>query len=226
MGDAIDFLELKKEQERLARKLVIEDQLPQSITKIGAATTISLPDKLIAVIIVCEYPSMKILEEKTYSLHNPLPPKAEFLAYREVPAIAEAYNQLQEEPDVLLIKGYGILHPRNMGVASHLGIILNVPTIGVTDYLNLGKIQQDDITLNGELCGHTLLPREHSNLLYITPGYKVSFETARDIVKQSLRYPHKMPEPLHLALRKKNDCKKPKDGETKPLSVLPEVVIS
>ncbi|MBI2573761.1 endonuclease V [Candidatus Woesearchaeota archaeon] len=201
MGEQFDLVELKREQERLNRKLIIEDQLPESITKVGAATTISLPNKLLAIIVVCEFPSMNVLEEKTYTLHNPLPPKAEFLAYREMPAIIEAYNQLEQEPDLLLVKGYGILHPRNIGVASHLGLVLNIPTLGVADYLALGTIEQDDLILNGQLCGHTLFPREHSNLLYITPGHKISFDTARDIAKKCIQYPHKMPEPLHIALR-------------------------
>ena len=210
MGETFDLVELRREQERLSRKIIIADQLPEPITKVGAATTVALPDKLLAIVIVCEFPSMKILEEKTYTLYNPLPPKAEFLAYREMPAIMEAYNQLSEEPDILLVKGYGILHPRNIGVASHLGLVLNIPTIGVADYLALGSTQEDDILLNGELCGHTLLPRQHSNLLYITPGHRVSFETARELAKKMLQYPHKIPEPLHLALRLAK--KKSKEG--------------
>ena len=115
----MDALELKREQVKLAPKVVLNDGFSK-IKTIGGIECTAVDNKLLASVVVCEFPSFKILEKKTHLLDNPLPYQPDFLAYREMPAMIEAYNKLDEEPDVLLVKGAGILHPRKIGCFVHV----------------------------------------------------------------------------------------------------------
>lgn len=210
----MDTLELRREQQRLSQKVVLRDEFEQVKTIAGIDTQI-VGNKLLACVVVCEFPSMKILETQTYTLNNPLPYKPGFQAYREMPAMIEAFNKLEQEPDVLLVEGEGILHPRKIGLASHLGLSLHQPTIGITQNLPLGKVQEGKILFDNEVCGFEINTREHANPIYISPGHLITLGSALDLITKTIRYPHKLPEPLHLAHKilrkslgeKKIDCK-------------------
>lgn len=194
----MDTLELRREQQRLSQKIVLRDGFEEIKTIAGIDTQI-VGNKLLACVVVCEYPSLKVIESQTYTLNSPLPYKPGFQAYREMPAMIEAYNKLSQEADVILVKGEGILHPRRMGVASHLGLSLNQATIGITSSLTLGKVNEGKIIYDNEVCGFEITTREHANPVYISPGHLIALGSILEIVTKTLRYPHKMPEPLHLA---------------------------
>ncbi len=194
----MDLLELKREQLKLSSKIVLQDSF-SDIRTIGGATCLQMGEKLVASVVVCEFPSLKMKEHKTAVLTNPLPYKTGYLAYREMPALIDAYNLLDEEPDVLLVKGPGVLHQRRIGLASHLGLALNIPTIGVQDALTFGILEEGKVLVDGEVLGSEIRTREHSNPLYVSPGHNVSVKTALEIVAKTNVYPHKLPEPLHLA---------------------------
>lgn len=194
----MDSFDLLKEQQKLAPRIQLNDGFT-SIKKVAGIDTLAIDkNKLIACVVVCEFPSFKILEQKSYTLHGPLPYKPGFSAYREMPAMIEAYNLLEEEPDVILVKGEGILHPRRIGLASHLGLILNKPTIGVLPKLPYGKIEKGKIIFHNEMMGFEVTTREHANPVYVSPGHLITFGSALDIVSKSIIFPHKLPEPLHL----------------------------
>jgi len=195
----MDTFDLRREQQRLAPKIILRDGFEQIKTIAGIDTQVVDKNKLLACVVVCEYPSLKVLETKTYLLHDPLPYKPGFSAYREMPAMIEAFNKLENEPDVLLVKGEGILHPRRIGLASHLGLNLNQATVGITQNLTLGKVEQGKIIFDNEICGFEITTREHANLVYVSPGHLITLGSTLDLVTKTIRYPHKLPEPLHLA---------------------------
>ena len=116
-----------------------------------------------------------------------------------MPAIIEAFNKLDLEPELLLIEGSGILHPRKLGIASHLGLALNIPTIGITQKLPIGNVEQGKVYLNRDFLGFEVKTKEHALPIYISPGNKIFLGTTLKIIKQTIVYPHKLPEPLHLA---------------------------
>ncbi|MBU0470365.1 MAG: endonuclease V [Nanoarchaeota archaeon] len=194
----MDVLELKKEQFKLAGKISLNDTFSK-VKTIGGISCLQFGNQLMASVTVCEFPSLKLIENKTYLLDNPLPYKPGFLAYREMPAMIEAYNKLDEEPDILLVKGPGILHPRKIGIASHLGLALNVPTIGVQNKLMLGNIEKGKIILNNEVVGFEIKTKEHAKPIYVSPGHQVSLGTVLNLIPKIIIFPHKLPEPLHLA---------------------------
>jgi len=194
----MDTFELKREQLKLAKKIELRDGF-EKVKLIAGADCYPQDNKIVASVVVCEFPSMKVIEKKVYTLYDPLPYLPGFLAYQEMPAIIEAFNMLENEPDLVLVSGSGIAHIRKIGMAAHLGLILNKPTIGITQKLAVGKIEKNRIIFENEIVGFEIRSREHANPIYISPGNLITLGSALKIATDSLFYPHKMPEPLHLA---------------------------
>jgi deoxyribonuclease V len=86
-------------------------------------------------------------------------------------------------------------------MASHLGLVLDVQTIGVAKSLMLGKNEDGKILVGNEIRAAEVKTKEHAKPLYVSPGHRISLETSVELVKQCIRLPHKLPEPLHLAHR-------------------------
>ncbi len=196
--NTLDTFELKKEQARLARKVQLQDDFDK-VKTIGGVDCVSTENKILASVVVCEFPSLKLIEKKTYSLPNPLPYRAGFQAYREMPAIIEAYNMLDEEPDVIMVNGLGINHPRKIGMAAHLGLALNKPAFGVTQKLPFGKVEKGKIINLNEHVGFEVKTREHANPVYVSPGHLITLGSTLNLVSKTIQFPHKMPEPIHIA---------------------------
>ncbi len=194
----MDMFKLKKEQLKLAPKVELKDSFSTPKT-IGGIDCVAVGSKLLACAVVCEFPSLKLLESRTYLLDAPLPYHPFFQAYREMPAMVEAYNQLEAEPDLLLVSGSGIVHPRKLGLASHLGLALSKATAGVTEKLLFGRVENGKIFIGTDICGFEIKSREHANPIYVSPGHLVSLGMVLSLMPKLVRHPHKMPEPLHLA---------------------------
>jgi len=194
----MDLFEFKREQQRLATRVQVEDGF-STVTKVGGAACVVVGKNLLACVVVCELPSFTVVDKAFYLLHDPLPFQAGFSAYREMPALIEAYNQLSIEPDVLFVEGEGVAHPRGLGMASHLGVVLRVPTIGVADRLHCGQVVEGKVMVLGEVRGFEIVTREFAKPVYVSPGNMVSLEMSRKLVIEMMVQPHKMPEPIHLA---------------------------
>ena len=194
----MDLFEFKREQQRLATKVQLQNGF-STVTKVGGAACVAVGKNLLACVVVCELPSFTVVDKAFYLLHDPLPFQEGFGAYREMPAIIEAYNQLSVEPDVLFVEGEGIAHPRGLGIASHLGVVLKVPTIGVADRLHCGTVSEGKGLVLGEVRGFEVVTREFAKPVYVSPGNMVSLASALKFVTEMITHPHKMPEPIHLA---------------------------
>src|SRR3989344_8183617 len=120
----MDLIEFKKEQIKLAPRVVLRDGFGK-LNSIGGVDCVPCGTGLLACVVVCTFPSLQLKEKKTFLLSNPLPYAQGFIAYRELPAIVEAFNLLDEEPDLLLVDGAWIMHQRRFDLASHLGLVLN-----------------------------------------------------------------------------------------------------
>ena len=128
------------------------------------------------------------------------------LAFREIPAILAAMAKLHTRPDVLMVDGHGIAHPKRMGIAAHLGLILDMPSLGVGKSRLTGRFtepgpQKGDTSVlmdKGECIGMVLRSRENVAPLFISPGHRMSMESALALAKQCLgRY--RLPEPTRIA---------------------------
>ena len=196
----LNLKKLEEEQVRLARKVISKDSF-ENIKLVGGVDCAYFGNKVIAAIAICDYPGL-VLQEKVYCVLNSNIPYIEgFLIYREGSAISEAYSKLQNKPNILMFDGNGILHPRKCGLASHMGVLLDQASIGVAKSLKYGEIKDNLIILDGEIRGEVVSTRVHAKPIYVSLGHKISLKRSVEIVKKSVKDPHKLPEPLHLAHR-------------------------
>jgi deoxyribonuclease V len=108
------------------------------------------------------------------------------LSFREVPAVLDALEKLQIEPDLILCDGQGIAHPRRFGIACHLGVLIDRPTIGVAKSILVGRHAElsdqrgswQPLIHKGETIGVALRTRPGTNPVYVSPGHRISLETA------------------------------------------------
>lgn len=211
----VDFANLKEEQLKLAKKVITSDSFDKLET-IGGIDCAFDNEEIIAAIAVCDYRTMEIREKASAVAKSKIPYQKGFRAYREGPAITEAYAKLQNKPDVLIFNGHGISHPRRIGLASHMGVLLDQASIGVAKQLLAGELKGNIIYIDKEARAELISTREHSKPIYVSPGHKISLKTSVEIVKNCLKFPHKLPEPLHLAHKYANEIRdRIANGETK-----------
>ena len=92
-------------------------------------------------------------------------------------------------------------------MASHVGILLDAATIGVTKRLMLGEVKDRTIYVDKEARGYELVTKEYANPIYVSPGHKISLKTSLEVIKNCMMPPHKMPEPLHIAHKHSNKAR-------------------
>ena len=202
----LDFTKLKEEQLKLAKKVITKDSYDE-LKLIGGVDCSYNQDDVIAAIVVCDYKTMAV-KEKVFAVAKAKVPYLQgFLAYREGPAISEAYSKLLNKPDVTIFDGNGILHPIRCGLASHVGVLLDQPAIGIAKQLLVGEVKGNVVYVDKEARAELVVTRKHSKPIYASPGHKISLKTSVEIVKNCLRFPHKLPEPLHLAHRHANEIR-------------------
>jgi deoxyribonuclease V len=188
---------LADEQRGLAMRVSLRNGF-SDLERVGGADSAYSGGRAFSSVIACSYPSMEVLESASHSSREGFPYIPGFLSYREAPAMARAFRKLRARPDVLLVDGQGVCHPRGIGLASHLGIILGVPTIGVAKSRLCGEVRNGRIFLRGRQVGWLLRQGRGSRPLYVSPGHMVSLESSREIVTSCIRS-HRLPEPLRLA---------------------------
>ncbi len=194
---------LREEQIRLSRRVVLDDSFEKDELIAGVDVAYSRENKRLAcAACVVMDKNLNVVEQKWLIDEVNFPYIPTYLAYRELPIVTEIIEKLEQKPDILMVDGNGILHPFGMGIASHIGVVMDIPTIGVAKGLLCGEEKNGIITVNGSLSGYAL---HHSKKpIFVSPGHRVSAETALKIVKHFLRY--RLPEPIrhaHILARSK-----------------------
>ncbi len=161
-----------------------------------------------AAVVVLSLPELALEEEVLAKRPTAFPYVPGLLSFREAPAVLDALASLRHTPDLLLCDGQGIAHPRRLGIASHLGVLLDVPAIGVAKTRLTGEHGPvpaarggwAPLTDGGECIGAVLRSRAGVKPLYISPGHRVGVETAVQWVMRCVtRY--RLPETTRLADR-------------------------
>jgi len=190
--------ELEKEQLELASKVIKQDAYSK-LELIGGLDVRILDDKVICGIVVCNYKNMQAIEHALAEKECKIRYLPGFRAQSELGIMIEAFNKLKQKPDVLLINASGTLHPRKCGLASHLGVVLDQPVVGVTKNLLCGKNKDSYIILDNDVVGRAILIKEKAKPLFVSVGHKVSLDKSVEIIKNCMRQEHKLPEPIILA---------------------------
>jgi len=194
----IDLKKLEKEQEKLSKSLEIKDSIDFSqVVKIGGFSSAFFQNKIISAGVVLDS-DLEILEQKYFSDRVKFPYLPGFRAYRELPAMLSCFELLDDKPEVVFILGHGISHPR-LGIASHFSIASGIPSIGIAESLIIGEVKGENVVHSGKVIGKVLNLKVGSNPLYVSPGNLISMESAYELARKSVKLPHKLPEPLHIA---------------------------
>ncbi len=186
--------ELREEQKKLARKVKLKDSFEKIETIAGIDVSYS-NSEAVGACVVFDYGNKKIIEKIKVKTKVNFPYIPTYLSYREFPVIQKLIKKLKNRPTVLMLDGNGILHPLRIGIASHAGVLLDLPTIGVAKKLLLGEVRDSKIFYNKKLAGYAL--GLNSKPIYISPGSNISFETTLKLVKEFCRF--RIPEPLRQA---------------------------
>jgi deoxyribonuclease V len=171
----------------------------------------------IASAVLWNYKKQKMIETYFSGSIIDFPYKAGYLGYRENGLIAKAIKMSKITPDLLMCDGHGIIHPRRFGEATHLGVALNIPSMGVAknpffgfyDFQNLKRIKgtkspiwredpQEISSKNNEKIGYAVILSNEKKPVFVSPGYKIRLEVALNIALNTTSE-HRQPEPLFFA---------------------------
>ena len=163
-------------------------------------------DMTYAAFLLFTYPDLTLLESASAKGRASFPYIPGLLTFREAPILLKAFSKLVTRPDLILIDGQGIAHPRFMGIAAHIGLILNLPTIGCAKSRLIGTHEElagdrgkaVPLLVGDRIGGMVLRTREGVKPVYVSPGHKMDMETSVKIVR-SLCRGYRIPEPLRQA---------------------------
>jgi deoxyribonuclease V len=199
-------------QSQIASKVVVDDDY-EPLTTIGGADCAFLDDLIICGIVVLDYRTLNVIERTHVIQKVRFPYISTFLSFREGGAIAAALAELRSWPDMLMFDGCGINHPRRVGLASHVGAVLDIPTIGVAKNILCGSAHVPEsvgdarpLFFKGEQIGWLVKPTGRSKPIVVAPGHRVSLKGSLDILRHCL-VSHKLPEPTRLAHLYVNEIK-------------------
>lgn len=197
-GEKMELEKLREEQKKLAKKLILKDDFA-GLSKICGCELLFTSEEIIAIAVLLDLKTMGLIDKKYFISKPKIPYIPLFQSYREVPLVVEAINLLTEKPDIILYDGNGILHPSVLGPASHLGLILDIPTIGVAKKRCMGELREGYVYVAGEKRAVELKTKDFAKPLCISPGHKISLDTAEKIVRECHKGDSKLPEPLRIA---------------------------
>lgn len=192
---ATNTVEAKLIQEKLRHRVVTQDELGTvqyvAGVDVGFKNNYQITQAAVAVL---SFPSLELVESAIAQIPTTFPYVPGFLSFREIPAIVEALKKIQTTPDLILCDGQGLAHPRRLGLACHLGVLLDIPTIGVAKSLLVGKHEElpldkgswQPLIDGDETIGLVLRSRTKVKPIYISIGHKISLPTAKDYVMQCL----------------------------------------
>jgi deoxyribonuclease V len=199
--------EARELQEALVGKIITTGTLGD--WKTLAAADISFTRKspvLYAVVIVLERDTLNVIERVGIAAPATFPYVPGLLTFREGPAVIEVFRRLKTSPDIVLIDGHGIAHPRHMGIAAHIGLWLDRPTVGCAKSRLCGTFDppgptrgdRSPLVYKDEVIGTVLRTKDRVSPLFVSPGHLCDMESCVDLVL-SLSGKYRLPGPTRLA---------------------------
>lgn len=199
--------EAKAIQRELKKKLRIRPlrEKPRLVAGLDAAFR---GDKVVGAACLYTYPELEFIEQATAEMECTFPYIPGLLTFREGPALIKALEKLKEQPDLLLFDGQGIAHPLGMGIAAHIGALLDVPGVGCAKSRLVGtcgapatkKGSRKRLVFEGNTVGAVLRTRDNVKPVFVSPGHRIDLAGAIEIVLGcTLRF--RLPEPIRCADR-------------------------
>lgn len=200
-------LQLRKIQERLSQQISEQPLADRPRTIGGADVSLNRGSSTVyAGIVVLDFETLEPVAESGVVDEVEVPYIPGFLSFREVPALFRAWQALEIKPDVVMVDGHGIMHPRRIGVASHFGLTANVPSLGCAKKPLSGEFIDPElipgsvstVRYQGEMRGYCYRSRKNCRPIFISPGTGMSCEDALTITRHCLRG-YRLPEPTRQA---------------------------
>ena len=181
-----------------------EDKLPAKIRLVAGVDSAYFDSWAVGAVAVLDYDSLQLIESQAAEVAIRIPYIPTLLSFREIPPVIAAIRLLKSEPDVFLVDGQGLAHPYGCGFASHLGLAIGKPTIGVAKSRLVGEyVKIDDkafLVYDGKVVSAVLTTKQGEKSIYVSVGNLVSLTSAVSIVEHATRS-KRIPEPLLLAHR-------------------------
>lgn len=198
------------------KKLIRIEKLHTGIKTIaGADVSFNKNSEIVyAGIIVLSYPQLTEIDRSAVISKTKFPYISGLLAFREIPSLLEAWEKLNIKPDLVVLDGQGIAHERRTGIATHFGLLTDVPAIGCAKSRLTGSFEEPEnvpfaespIYSHGEVVGAALRTKRNCKPVYISPGHRVDLTQSIAIIKQCVGK-HRIPEPTRKAHLLVNDVR-------------------
>ena len=180
--------------------------LKKKIRLVAGADAAFFEDKVLAVACLFTYPELELIDTQTAIMELVFPYVPGLLSFREGPAVISAVKKLKERPDVLMLDGQGIAHPQMIGIASHVGVLLDMPSVGCAKSRLVGEFSEPGrkrgsksaLMYKGQLVGNVLRSKDGVRPLFVSPGHMVDFQDAVDLVLSCAKG-YRLPEPTRTA---------------------------
>lgn len=199
-------------QEDLQSLLVLEDTVaPDEIRLVAGVDNTYVKEggetTAYAVVVVLGFPALEVVETVFASCPITFPYVPGLLSFREAPAVLAAFEKVTAIPDLVLFDGQGYAHPRRLGLASHLGLLLDRSSIGCAKSRLVGEFEEPErvfgarrpLVDRGEIVGAAVRTRPRRAPLFVSPGHRVSIDTAVEITLAACRDGGFMPVPTQMA---------------------------
>jgi deoxyribonuclease V len=198
--------ELREKQINLQRQIELRPLQHKIKLIAGCDSSIINQEKIFSIFVIFKYPTLEEIEVEHQTSELTLPYIPGYLAFREIPNLLKAYDLLKNKPDVIMVDGHGIAHPRGLGIASHLGALLKIPTIGIAKKVLVGNFKMPErekgsytnlIYKDNEI-GYALRSKDKVKPIFVSPGNLITAEESLQITLNTLKN-HKLPEPTRIA---------------------------
>ena len=193
-------------QKKLAKKIILYDDI-NPVKKIAGVDVKFLKNLnlIIGAVLIFSFPDLKLIEVKTCKSKTDFPYIPGLLVFREGPIIEKCFEKIKNIPDLVIYDGHGYAHPRRLGIASHMGMLLNLPSIGCAKKKLCGDYQQNlkhrgeysFLKENDEIIGAVLVTKDYIKPVFISQGHRISLSSAIKFTLVVSKF--RIPEPIRLA---------------------------
>ena len=200
-----EAVEIQRQLAPLVREAPLDFEAVRTVAGLDVSVR---DDRVRAAVVVYDVRAREVVEHAIWEGPTPFPYVPGLLSFREVPAILPALERLRQRPDVYMLDAQGRAHPRRFGLACHLGVLLDVPAMGVAKSILVGrhaplaepKGSAQPLVHKDETVGLALRTRERVNPVYVSVGHRITLRDAGRLAL-GLAEKYKLPQPTHLAHR-------------------------
>lgn len=204
----VSITEATEIQRRLRERVSLVDRFGEIRLIAGVDVSVGSGSNVgYSAVVVVSFPDFEPVEIARASRELEFPYVPGYLSFREAPVVLDAFAKLKSEPDVIIVDGQGIAHPRGLGIATHLGVLLDAPTIGCGKSHLYGRYDEPAqergsvsplLDRSGMRIGSVVRTRAGTKPLFISPGHKMSIDSATRIILDCAPK-YRLPEPIRLA---------------------------